>query len=252
MWTDIGSDAYARFMGRYAEPLADRFVELAEVAPGQRVLDVGCGPGTLTTRLVDRLGASAVAAVDPSPPFVEAARMRCPGVDVRQAAAEDLPFEDGSYDVALAQLVLHFMDDPVAGLREMGRVVGAGGLVGACVWDERVTGPLAVFWAAAEELTPSGPEEPRAGTTAGDLAGLCVDAGLRVETEARLEVTVPFPSFEEWWTPYTLGVGPAGAHVAALEPADRERLRAACAARLPDGPFEVVAGAWTVLARTAP
>lgn len=252
MWSDIGSDAYAQFMGRYAEPLADRFVALVDPQPGQRVLDVGCGPGTLTTRLVSRLGAPSVAAIDPSPPFVTAARERCPGVDVRQGAAEELPFEDGTFDVALAQLVVHFMDDPVAGLREMGRVVGAAGRVGACVWDERVTGPLAVFWAAAHELAGGVADEPRAGTRAGHLGVLCAEAGLRVETDTRLDVTVAFASFEDWWTPYTLGVGPAGAHVAALEPADRERLRAACAARLPDGPFEVTAGAWTVLARPAP
>ncbi|WP_182523655.1 class I SAM-dependent methyltransferase [Nocardioides dongkuii] len=249
MWSEIGADAYARFMGTYAEPLADAFVELADPRPGQRVLDVGCGPGTLTARLVDRLGADAVAAVDPSPPFVAAARERCPGADVREAAAEALPFADASYDAALAQLVVHFMDDPVAGLREMGRVVRDGGLVGACVWDERVSGPLAVFWAAASDVGPGVPDEPRAGTRSGHLVELCEAAGLRVEADTRLEVTARFGSFEDWWTPYTLGVGPAGQYVAGLAPAERDRLREACAARLPDGPFDVTAAAWTVLAR---
>lgn len=249
MWTDIGADAYARFMGLYAEPLADEFVTLADPQPGQRVLDVGCGPGTLTARLVERLGAPAVAAVDPSQPFVDAARGRCPGVDVRRARAEELPFEDGAFDVALAQLVVHFMDDPVAGLREMGRVVGAGDLVGACVWDERLTGPLAVFWAAATELGATVPDEPRAGTQEGHLAELCEAAGLRVVEDTRIDVTVPFAAFEEWWAPYTLGVGPAGQYVAALDDDARARLKELCAARLPDGPFDVTARAWTVLAR---
>lgn len=249
MWTDVGGDAYSRFMGRYAEPLADRFVEVAGVVAGQRVLDVGCGPGTLTARLVERVGAGAVAGVDPSPPFVEAARRRCPGVDVRQATAEDLPFRDGEFEVALSQLVVHFMADPVAGLREMGRVVVEGGLVGACVWDERGTGPLAVFWAAADEVTPGVPDEPRAGTRSGHLGELCRAAGLRVVEDDRLEVTASFAGREDWWAPYTLGVGPAGAHVAGLSAPDRDRLREACFARLPDGPFEVAASAWTVLAR---
>ncbi|WP_244928870.1 class I SAM-dependent methyltransferase [Nocardioides sp. W7] len=249
MWTDIGADAYGRFMGLYAEPLADAFVALADLQAGQRALDVGCGPGTLTARLVERLGPQAVAAVDPSPPFVDAASGRCPGVDVRQARAEELPFEDGAFDVALAQLVVHFMDDPVVGLREMGRVVGGDGLVGACVWDERLSGPLAVFWAAASELGPGVPNEPRAGTRAGHLAELCDEVGLRVVEDTRLDVTVPFASFEEWWAPYTLGVGPAGQYVAALEDDARDRLRDLCAERLPDGPFDVTAGAWTVLAR---
>lgn len=249
MWTDIGADAYSRFMGRYAEPLADAFVALVEPQRGERALDVGCGPGTLTVRLVERLGAEAVAAVDPSAPFVEAARERCPGVDVRLGSAEQLPFDDGAFDLALAQLVVHFMDDPTVGIRETARVVGGEGLVGACVWDERVSGPLAVFWAAASELGPGVPAEPRAGTRAGDLRALCVEAGLRVVEDTRLDVTVPFASFEEWWAPYTLGVGPAGQYVAALDGDARGRLRDLCAARLPDGPFDVTAGAWTVLAR---
>ena len=114
---DVGAEAYGAFMGRYSEPLADGFVELAGVRAGQRALDVGCGPGALTARLAERLGPDAVVALDPSDSFVAAARDRCPGVDVRVGVAERLPFEDDGVDVALAQLVVHFMADPVAGLR---------------------------------------------------------------------------------------------------------------------------------------
>src|SRR5918994_4509460 len=109
-------------MGRYSVPLAPQLADLASIAAGQRAIDVGCGPGALTAELVARLGAGALAAVDPSEPFVAAARERHPGVDVQRAAAEELPFEDGALDAALAQLVVHFMADPVAGLREMARV----------------------------------------------------------------------------------------------------------------------------------
>src|SRR6187401_2420752 len=100
-------------MGRYSRLLAPQFADLAGVRAGQRALDVGCGPGALTTELVGRLGAGAVLAADPSEPFVEAARRRHPGVRVAPARAEELPFEDGAFDVALAQLVVHFMSDPV-------------------------------------------------------------------------------------------------------------------------------------------
>ena len=140
---DVSADAYTRFMGRYSEPLAARFADLAGVRPGQRALDVGCGPGALTAELADRLGAGEVCAVDPSESFAAAARERLPGSTVGVAAAERLPFPDRTFDAALAQLVVHFMADPVAGLREMGRVTRAGGVVGACVWDHGgAHGPL--------------------------------------------------------------------------------------------------------------
>jgi SAM-dependent methyltransferase len=247
---DVAAEAYARFMGRYAEPLADQFLELACVRAGQRALDVGCGPGALTSRLVARLGAAAVAAVDPSTPFVAAARERCPGADVRPGVAEELPFADASYDVALAQLVVHFMTDPVQGLREMGRVVTDNGVVAACVWDHAGgAGPLATFWTAVRELDADAPDESGlAGTREGHLADLAEQAGLRDVRAGRLTVAVPYASFEEWWQPYTLGVGPAGDHVAGLDEGAREELRTRCAERLPAGPFEIEASAWTVVA----
>ena len=131
----VPADSYDKFMGRYSTLLAPQFADLAGVGSGQRVIDVGCGPGALTTELVERLGASNVAAVDPSESFVAAARERHPGVDVQESPAETLPFADGIFDAALAQLVVHFMADPVQGLSEMGRVTRAGGVVAACVWD---------------------------------------------------------------------------------------------------------------------
>jgi SAM-dependent methyltransferase len=150
-----GAEAYDRFMGRYSVPLAPKLADFADVAAGQRVLDVGCGPGALTTELVDRVGADAVAAVDPTEAFVEAARERHPGVDIRVARAEQLPFADASFDAALAQLVVHFMADPVGGLRDMARVTREEGVVAACVWDHAGgQGALSVFWEAARELDP--------------------------------------------------------------------------------------------------
>ena len=106
------ADAYDRFMGRYSRLLSPRLADFAGLGAGQRVLDVGCGPGALTAELVARVGAASVSAVDPSEPFVTAARERFPGVDVRVASAEELPFPDGAFDRTLAQLVVHFMADP--------------------------------------------------------------------------------------------------------------------------------------------
>src|SRR5690349_11262182 len=105
-------------MGRYSGPLAPMFADLAAVAAGQHVLDVGCGTGMLTAELVRRLGTDAVAAADPSEPFVTSIQERFPGVDVHRAAAEDLPFGAATFDATLAQLVVHFMSDPMAGLTE--------------------------------------------------------------------------------------------------------------------------------------
>jgi len=242
----VGADHYDRFMGRYSMPLAPAFADFAGVAAGQRAVDVGCGPGALTVELVRRLGADNVSAVDPSESFVAAARERHPGVDVHQAAAEELPFGDRAFDAALAQLVVHFMADPVAGLREMARVTSAGGVVAACVWDHGGgRGPLSVFWAAARELDPDVDDESRyAGVHQGHLVELLEAAGVREAEESDLSVDVEHPSFEEWWEPYTQGVGPAGALVARLDPDRQAQLRDRCREMLPEPPFVMSAHVW--------
>jgi SAM-dependent methyltransferase len=247
---DVTADAYTRFMGTYADPLAVEFVEFAGVQRGERVLDVGCGPGTLTAQLVDRLGAGAVAAIDPSESFVAATAARFPDVDVRLAAAEQLPFADDGFDRALAQLVVHFMSDAVAGLREMARVTRPGGGLAACVWDHAgAGGPLSLFWRAVQDLDPNAPGEAQlAGTREGHLAELGAEAGLRDIESGALVVRVGFETFDDWWGPFTLGVGPAGAHVAQLDDGAREQLRGRCEELLPSAPFEIAASAWCVRA----
>src|SRR6266542_1755457 len=217
-------------MGRYSALLAPQFADFAGVGSGQRVLDVGCGPGALTSELVERVGVSGVSAVDPSEQFVAAARERHPGVDVRRAAAEELPFADGEFDATLAQLVVHFLADPVRGLAEMARVTHAGGVVSACVWDHAgQETPLGPFGQAVHEVDPAAEDESGlAGAREGHLAELFVEAGLREVEETALPVRLEHASFEEWWAPFTLGVGPAGSYVKALDSAQEAELRERC------------------------
>jgi ubiquinone/menaquinone biosynthesis C-methylase UbiE len=237
---------YDRFMGRYSALLSAPLADLAGVIAGQRVLDVGCGPGVLTAELVKRLGPAAVSAVDPSEPFITAARARNPEVTVVRASAEELPFPDQAFDAALAQLVVHFMSDPVSGLAEMARVTRRDGVVAACVWDHAGDqGPLTPFWQAARELDPEVEDESHlAGAREGHLGELFEAAGLREIEETSLSVNIEHPSFEEWWEPFTFGVGPAGAHVAGLDAERQAELRERCRALLPDAPFEITARAW--------
>ena len=172
--------------------------------------------------------------------------MRNPGVDVRRASAEDLPFPDGAFDAALAQLVVHFMSDPVAGLAEMARVTRKDGVIAACVWDHGGgQGPLGQFWQAARELDPSVDDESeRAGTHRGQLQVLFLAAGLREVDETSLTVSLEHSSFDDWWGPFTRGVGPAGSYVVSLDAGQQAELRSRCQALLPVTPFVISARAW--------
>lgn len=248
MTFDVSAEAYDRFMGRFSKLLATEFVRLAEVQAGQRVLDVGCGPGALTAELVSRVGPESVFAIDPSPSFVAAIRERLPQVDVRVGAAEQLAFPDSWFDSCLAQLVVHFMTDPVAGLREMARVTRSKGWVAACVWDHAGgAGPLSTFWSAAHDVDANAPDEARlAGAREGHLAQLCKQAGLTQIESSRLSVTLAFASFEDWWEPFTGGVGPAGAYVAGLDSRRVAELHDRCQQLRPPPPFEINAAAWCV------
>ena len=242
----VGADKYDRFMGRYSVRLAPLLADLAGVEAGHTVLDVGCGPGALTGELVKRVGSTAVSAVDPSETFVAAARERYPEVQVRRAAAEELPFDDQVFDVTLAQLVVHFMTDPVAGLGEMARVTREDGVVAACVWDYAGgQSPLNVFWKAARDIDPDVDDESQlAGTREGHLAQLFQEAGLEEIEQSVLSVDLEHPTFDEWWEPFTLGVGPAGGFTAGLDPQRRSELRERCRELLPTAPFVVTAKAW--------
>ena len=248
-------EAYDRFMGRYSTPLAVAFADAAGIEASRRALDVGCGPGALTSELVRRLGAESVAAVDPSESFVEACRRRNPGVDVRVGRAEELPYANEQFSAALAQLVLHFVSDPDATVHEMQRVVQSGGTVAACVWDfgGGMT-MLRLFWDAARAIDPAAPDEAeiRPFGRDGEIAELFVTAGLRDVTSGALDVEAGYADFDDFWTPFLTGTGPAGVYCAALDDESRLRLREDLRGRLgsPPGPFTLTARAWFATGRT--
>jgi SAM-dependent methyltransferase len=252
----VAAEAYDGHIGRYGPALATRLIEAASLRPGRRALDVGCGPGALTAALAELLGADRVAAVDPSEPFAHACASRVPGVRVQVAAAEALPFGDGSFDAALSQLVVNFMTDAPAGVGEMRRVTRPGGTVASAVWDyaDGMT-LLRRFWDAAVALDPAaasldeGLSMPYCRPD--DLERLWRAAGLQAVDTAELLVEAGYSGFDDLWQPLESGVGPSGAYAAGLPPERRARLREELRHRLGagDDPFRLTARAWCVTGR---
>lgn len=245
----FGSPAehYDRYMGRYAVSLAPGLADAAGVRAGMRVLDVGCGPGGLTHELAGRVGADRVAAIDPAPQFAAACRDRHPGADVQVGVAEELPWADDGFDVAIASLVIGFMTDPDRGVREMSRVTRPGGTVAACMWD-LVTGGMTMletFWTAVWSVVPDAAgERALAGAADGDIAKRLTRAGLLDVTAGSLTASVDYTGFDDFWEPFTFAVGPAGTYLSTLSADGQERVREACRAALPQGPFSLDARAW--------
>jgi SAM-dependent methyltransferase len=251
------ADAYGRFVGRYGPALARALLDEARVSAGQRVLDVGCGPGPLAAEAAAIVGEERVAAVDPSEPFAEACRARLTGADVHVAAAESLPFADDTFDVVLSQLVVNFMEDAPRGVAEMTRVALPGGVVASCVWDYgggmRM---LRAFWDAALAVDPAGAGPYDEGrtmrySTAPELERLWRTVGLEEVRTSALDVEAEYEDFDDLWEPFTFGIGPAGAYTASLDEdrreAVRERLRGALGE--PAGAFTLTAQAWCVFGR---
>ena len=248
-------EIYDRFVGRYSPSLARAMIAAAGVVPGQRALDVGCGSGALVAALADLLGGEHVAAIDPSEPFVDAARAKTPAARIIVGSAEELPFEEGEFDATLSQLVVNFLADPERGLREMARVTRAGGVVAGCVWDYGGGMTLLrAFWEAAVALDPdgAGPRVESATTRFGtpdDLGALWRGAGLAdVEVEA-IDVEAAYDDFDDLWAPFPRGIGPAGTYTESLGPEPRRALRDEFARRLgePAGHFTLTARAWCAI-----
>jgi SAM-dependent methyltransferase len=234
----VGGDAYDDFMGRYSTRLAGPFADFAGVEPSQRALDVGAGTGALTAELVAR-GVS-VAAADPSPEFATVLRERFPKLEVEEAPAESLPWGDGVFDVALAQLVVAFVSDAPAAVAEMARVARR---VAVCMW-----GIAEVDMFAAIDRTDSvigtSRTEPRRYRTPQEIHDLLAPLG-EVES-AELDVTAGYRDYDEFWQALQRGVGPAGHWIASLDAEALERAHQELFRQLgsPSGPFELRARAF--------
>lgn len=230
--------AYDRFMGRYSRSLAPLFADWAGVEPDHDVVDVGCGPGALTEALVARLGRGSVTAIDPSPSFVEACSARCPAAAVQLGRAEELPVADRAADRVLSQLVLHFVTDADAVAHDFTRVLRPGGVAAACVWDfAQGMEMLRLFWDAALAVRPDAPDEAttlRFGGE-GEIADLFASAGMVDVDEHELTVESRYEDFDELWSGFLAGIGPAGAFCVALGDDERAAVRGELFDRL-DGP----------------
>ena len=245
-------EAYEPYVGRWSRPVAAEFVRWLAVPAGKRWVDVGCGTGALTGAILRDAGPENVLALDPSPGYVAHTRAAVgdPRVDVDVADALALPLNDGTSDVVVSGLVLNFVPDPVAAVAEARRVVRPGGWVAAYVWD--YAGGMEMirrFWDAAVALDP--------GARALDEAvrfPLCAPERL-AETFGRLAdvevtgITVPtvFRDFDDFWTPFLGGEGPAPAYAASLDPERLAALRDSLRSRLPD--LSLTARAWAVRGR---
>ena len=206
----VQADAYEQHVGRYTPQLAAAFCDFVAVQPGTRALDVGSGPGALAAELARRIGPAGVSAAEPSEPFAKACRSRVPGIEVVIAPAEVMPFANASFDVTVSQLVVNFLDDAEAGLREMVRVTRPGGVIAACVWD--YAGEMTLlraFWEAAREGAPHRAAARDEGDVMywcrdGELAQLWTGAGLNVVRSSALRVHAGYADFDDLWAAWHL------------------------------------------------
>jgi len=246
------ADAYEQIMGRWSRRLAPLLIRFGGVSDGDRVLDVGCGTGSLTFALPEIANIGTITGIDLTPGFIEFARSRNsdPRTKFQQADARELPFEARSFDRAFSMLVLQFIPDAARAVAEMKRVVRPGGTVTAAVWDSFGGQPhVRLIWDIAAVLDPSiernlfrslsGPDE---------MALVWGQHGLLDVEQTSLLIRMDFNCFDDYWSPFAAGEGPPGQLVARFTGATRSALeqhvRAAYLANRPDGRRSFACIAW--------
>jgi SAM-dependent methyltransferase len=250
-WDD--GDAYERFMGRWSRCVADEFVNRVAAPTGARWLDVGCGTGALLDAILNRKRPAGLVGIDPAERYLAAASRRLGGrAELRVGDGQQLPFDDHEFDVVVSGLVLNFMPDPLAAVVEMRRVTSPGGVIAAYVWDyAEGMEYLRRFWDAATSLDAAADavDEGRRFPLCRPepLAELLRRAGLTAVVVTAIDVPTRFTSFDDYWSPFALGQGPAPGYVAALTERRRDHLRTRLRSSLPtaaDGTIRLVARAW--------
>ena len=246
------AEDYDRYIGRYSRQMAPDLVRVVGVGRSHRALDVGCGPGALTSALAEVLGPRRVSAVDPSEEYVRACRARVPGADVRLATAEALPFAEGEFDAVLALLVVNLLADPEAGVREMARVTRPDGVVAAAVWAPDGMPLLLGFWDAALAVAPEAVarlgETGRVGYRDKELGELWRRCGLGDVSVGALTATASYADFDDLWGPIEAGAGKPGQLCQSLGAEHRMALRTEVHRLLgsPQASFRLTGRAWCV------
>lgn len=249
---------YEQLMGRWSRKLAPEFIKFAGLNDGEKILDVGCGTGSLTFELARSAGLNAISAIDVSPVFVAEAirRNKDPRITIQQADACDLPFPDAQFDRALALLVLHFVPETGKAVAQMRRVVRSGGVVAAVVWDHyggmpgmrMMVDTVAALSEAGRQLRSHYCFQPM--MRPGEMKRTFIDQGLADVEETELMIRMEYLNFDDYWSPIAAGEGPLGRYVAALSAPERERtdraVRDAYEAGQPDGPRSFANVAWAV------
>ncbi len=248
--------AYEELMGRWSRILARPFLEFTGLEAGERVLDVGCGTGSLTFTLSKMADVAHISAIDYSKAYLEAARERNtdPRITFEHADVCALPLPDAAFDRSLALLVLHFVPESEQAVMEMCRVVQPGGIVAAAVWDSYGGMPYQrMFWDTAVALDPSAAAARAESyfkplTRPGEMRALWERVGLIDVTETALMIRIEYQSFDDFWGPLAAGEGPLGKYVTSHDEDRRaafeQALRAAYEATEPDGPRSFAAIAW--------
>jgi len=249
--------AYEQYVGRWSRQVAPLFLSWLNIPPGQRWLDVGCGTGALSATVIDRCAPVSVAGVEPSEGVLRTATENLSGrAALYHGSATAIPLGDASVDVVVSGLVLNFVPDAPAAVREMTRVSSKEGTIAAYVWDYAgKMEPLRFFWDAARELDPDavkldeGVRFPLC--SPGALQALFASANLKGVEGRAIEISKPFTNFDDYWQPFLGGQGPAPAYVMSLSDAARIALRDRLRERLPaaaDGTISLTARAWAIRA----